>query len=41
LEVKINIGKQIKILRLAKEVPQEELAKYLDVSFQAILSSCF
>lgn len=32
----MDIGKQIKALRLAKEVKQEELAEYLGVSFQAV-----
>lgn len=32
----MDIGKQIKTLRLAKEVKQEELAEYLGVSFQAV-----
>lgn len=32
----MNIGKQIKTLRLAKGVTQEELAEYLGVSFQAV-----
>ena len=32
----MEIGKQIKILRLAKGVTQEELAEYLGVSFQAV-----
>lgn len=32
----MNIGKQIKALRLAKEVKQEELAEYLGVSTQAV-----
>lgn len=36
MEVKMDIGKQIKTLRLAKGVTQEELADYLGVSFQAI-----
>lgn len=32
----MDIGKQIKTLRMAKEVKQEELAEYLGVSFQAV-----
>lgn len=32
----MDIGKQIKTLRLAKGVTQEELAEYLGVSFQAV-----
>ena len=32
----MDIGKQIKTLRLAKGVTQEELAAYLGVSFQAV-----
>ena len=32
----MEIGKQIKILRLEKNVKQEELAEYLGVSFQAV-----
>lgn len=32
----MDIGKQIKSLRLAKEVKQEELAEYLGVSSQAV-----
>lgn len=32
----MEIGKQIKALRLAKSVKQEELAEYLGVSFQAV-----
>ena len=32
----MEIGKQIKNLRLAKEVKQEELAEYLGVSLQAV-----
>lgn len=32
----MDIGKQIKALRLAKGVKQEELAEYLGVSFQAV-----
>ena len=32
----MDIGKQIKALRMAKEVKQEELAEYLGVSFQAV-----
>lgn len=32
----MDIGKQIKMLRLAKGVTQEELAQYLGVSFQAV-----
>lgn len=32
----MNIGKQIKALRLTKEVKQEELAEYLGVSSQAV-----
>lgn len=32
----MDIGKQIKALRLAKGVTQEELAEYLGVSFQAV-----
>ncbi|MDE6675779.1 MAG: helix-turn-helix domain-containing protein, partial [Acetatifactor sp.] len=32
----MDIGKQIKALRLAKEVKQEELAEYLGVSSQAV-----
>lgn len=32
----MNIGKQIRSLRLKKEVKQEELAEYLGVSFQAV-----
>lgn len=34
--VDMEIGKQIKILRLEKNVKQEELAEYLGVSFQAV-----
>lgn len=33
---KMDIGKQIKTLRLAKGITQEELAQYLGVSFQAV-----
>lgn len=32
----MDIGKQIKALRMAKEIKQEELAEYLGVSFQAV-----
>lgn len=32
----MEIGKQIKTLRLEKNVKQEELAEYLGVSFQAV-----
>lgn len=32
----MNIGKQVKTLRIAKGVTQEELAEYLGVSFQAV-----
>lgn len=32
----MEIGKQIKALRMAKEVKQEELADYLGISFQAV-----
>lgn len=32
----MDIGKQIKTLRLAKGVTQEDLAAYLGVSFQAV-----
>lgn len=32
----MDIGKQIKTLRLAKGITQEELAQYLGVSFQAV-----
>ncbi|MGL6173060.1 MAG: helix-turn-helix domain-containing protein [Cellulosilyticaceae bacterium] len=32
----MNIGKQIKTLRLQKSVKQEELANYLGVSYQAV-----
>lgn len=34
--VKMNIGKQIKSLRLKKNVKQDELADYLGVSYQAV-----
>lgn len=34
--MKMDIGKQIRALRLAKGVTQEELAEYLGVSFQAV-----
>ena len=34
-KMKMDIGKQIRALRLAKGVTQEELAEYLGVSFQA------
>lgn len=32
-EIELDIGRQIKTLRLAKGVTQEELAQYLGVSF--------
>ncbi|WP_197072335.1 helix-turn-helix domain-containing protein [Clostridium culturomicium] len=32
----MNIGKQIKSLRLKKNVKQDELADYLGVSYQAV-----
>jgi len=35
-EIELDIGRQIKALRLAKGVTQEELAQYLGVSFQAV-----
>ena len=35
-EIELDIGRQIKTLRLAKGVTQEELAQYLGVSFQAV-----
>ena len=35
-KTKLNIGKQVKTLRIAKGVTQEELAEYLGVSFQAV-----
>lgn len=36
VERNMEIGKQIKTLRLEKNVKQEELAEYLGVSFQAV-----
>ena len=36
MERNMEIGKQIKTLRLEKNVKQEELAEYLGVSFQAV-----
>ena len=35
-EIKMDIGKKIKALRLAKDIKQEKLAEYLGVSFQAV-----